>query len=72
MAKLGRRFSVNLKEERTKSGLSQQALAKRAGISVSYVSMLERGHRTPPLATLEDVAKALAVSPLWLLTRQRG
>ncbi len=29
--------------------------------------MLERGERTPPLETLEIVAKALKVSPLYLM-----
>jgi transcriptional regulator with XRE-family HTH domain len=29
--------------------------------------MLERGQRTPPLETLEQLAKALAVNPLNLL-----
>jgi hypothetical protein len=30
--------------------------------------MLERGQRTPPLDTLESLAKALAVSPTSLLS----
>jgi transcriptional regulator with XRE-family HTH domain len=30
--------------------------------------MLERGQRTPPLDTLESLAKALAVSPTHLLS----
>jgi len=37
--------------------------------------MLERGERTPPLETLEVLAKALGVSPVVLLqngTRRRG
>lgn len=52
---------------RTQQKLSQQAVAKKARVSVSYVSMLERGERTPPLETLEVLAKALGVSPLYLL-----
>jgi transcriptional regulator with XRE-family HTH domain len=47
--------------------LSQEALAHKASLSVSYISMLERGQRTPPLETLEVLAKALAVNPLNLL-----
>ncbi len=62
----------NLRIVRTQRKLSQEALAAKAGISVSYVSMLERGQRTPPLDTLEAVAKALAVSPLYLLQRLPG
>jgi transcriptional regulator with XRE-family HTH domain len=52
---------------RLEQKLSQEAPAKKSGISVSYVSMLERGQRTPPLDTLEALAKALKVSPLYLL-----
>ena len=48
--------------------LSQEALAAKANLSVSYISMLERGQRTPPLDTLETLAKALSVSPVSLLS----
>jgi transcriptional regulator with XRE-family HTH domain len=51
---------------RTARKLSQARVAKDAGVSVSYISMLERG-RSPPLETLEALAKALRVSPLELL-----
>ena len=51
---------------RSKRKLSQAALAKRAGISVSYLSLLERGRRDPPLSTLQRIAAAL-VMPVELL-----
>jgi len=56
----------NIQLVRKQQKLSQQALAKKARISVSYVSMLERGTRVPPLDTLEVLAKALGVAPLYL------
>jgi transcriptional regulator with XRE-family HTH domain len=28
--------------------LTQQALARKLGLSVAYVSLIERGHRNPP------------------------
>jgi transcriptional regulator with XRE-family HTH domain len=37
-------------------------------ISVSYVSMLERGQRSPPLETIEALAEALGVRPVALLS----
>jgi len=43
-----------------------------AGVSVSYISMLERGQRSPPLEMLEALAKALRVSPLELLQAGGG
>jgi transcriptional regulator with XRE-family HTH domain len=68
MPSLAEKFAVNLKSERTRRKLSQEALAHKAGLSVSYVSMLERGQRTPPLDTLETLAKALATSAVSLLS----
>ena len=44
-----------------------EALAAKAHLSVSYISMLERGQRSPPLETLQHLARALAVSPVTLL-----
>ena len=57
----------NLLDARKQLNISQQAVAKKARVSVSYISMLERGERTPPLETLEVLAKALGVAPLDLL-----
>ena len=59
--------SNNLKNTRLQRKLSQEALAARAGLSVSFISMLERGQRSPPLDTLERLAKALRVTPIQLL-----
>jgi len=61
------RFATNVRRLRAKKKLSQKALADKVGISVSYVSMLERGQRSPPLETIEKMAKALGVPPATLL-----
>ncbi len=42
--------------------LTQEEFAERTGISVSYLSMIERAQRTPHIATLARVAKELGVS----------
>ncbi len=63
------RFAGNVRRLRARKKLSQKALADRIGISVSYVSMLERGQRSPPLETIEKMAKALGVPPATLLGR---
>ena len=67
MAALAEKFAANLRTERRRKRLSQEALAHRAGLSVSYISMLERRQRTPPLDTLEVLARALGVSAVSLL-----
>jgi transcriptional regulator with XRE-family HTH domain len=59
----------NLFAARSRRKLSQQAVAEKSKLSVSYISMLERGARTPPLETLEVLAKALGVKPLDLLQK---
>lgn len=46
---------------RTQRGLNQSELANIAGISVSYLSLLERGKRDPTFSTVENIASALDV-----------
>lgn len=46
---------------RTQRGLSQTELANNAGISVSYLSLLERGKRDPTLTTVGEIANALDI-----------
>jgi len=68
MASLADKFATNFRNERLRRKLSQEALAQKAGLSVSYISMLERGERSPPLDTLEMLAKALSISAVSLLS----
>lgn len=51
---------------RAKRKLSQSELADRAGISVSYLSLLERSKRDPALSTVEKISGALGM-PIELL-----
>lgn len=60
-------FAANLVSLRAKRKLTQSDLAHEVGISTSYVSMLERGQRSPPLETIEALARALEVPPQRLL-----
>lgn len=52
---------ARLREERLKQGLSQNALAIRAGLSHTMVLRLERSDRMPTLDTLLRLAEALGV-----------
>jgi transcriptional regulator with XRE-family HTH domain len=60
----------NVKAARIRRALSQEELAAKASLSVSYISMLERGQRVPPLDTLEVLARALSIEPLSLLEKK--
>ena len=46
---------------RTQRGLNQSELANIAGVSVSYLSLLERGKRDPAFSTVEEIANALDI-----------
>ena len=57
-------FSSLLRRERLAAGLTQEALAERAGLSPKAISDLERDpSRTPRLATVTLLADALGASP---------
>lgn len=51
-----------LKRLRAERGLTQAVLAKRAGVTLSYIGRLEIGRHDPQLSTLYRLAKALNVS----------
>jgi transcriptional regulator with XRE-family HTH domain len=61
------RFAVRLKKLREARALTQEALAKRAGISRAYLARLEMGRHDPPLSRLRKLAKALGVPAAELL-----
>lgn len=51
-----------IKLMRVGRGLSQVELAQAADCSANYLSLVERGHRTPSLSFVEKVASALGAS----------
>ena len=57
-----------LKELRTHREFTLKVLAELSGLSVSYLSDIERGRTTPTLATLEQLAIALEISLLDFLS----
>lgn len=70
MAKIhpfSKRFAKKLRDERLKNNLSQEKLAFKAGVTRNYISMIERGERTPTVTKLYDIAKAMNTEPWELL-----
>src|SRR5262245_37620277 len=55
-------FGTLLKRSRRAAHLTQAQLAERAGFSVVYISMLERGARAPQRTTVDLLADALALT----------
>jgi len=60
-------LGVNIKDARTKRGISQVILAKLADIDRSYISQLENGLVNPTFSLLLSLSKALNVPLLTLM-----
>ena len=68
---IGRRFGENVIWLRKQAGLSQQAIAERAGLHRVEVSLIERGLRVPRLETILKLAGAIEVDPCDLIREMR-
>ena len=55
-------FAGRLKQLREKAGLTQEQLAKQAGLSKGGIANLEQGIRAPAWETVQALASALGVS----------
>lgn len=56
-----------IRERRHTAGLSQEVLSERAEIHRTYLSMLERGLKSPTLEVFSRIALALGITPSTLL-----
>jgi transcriptional regulator with XRE-family HTH domain len=62
-----RKLGMKVKRFREERGLTQAALAERAKLHRVYVAQIEGQTKTPSLAALERLAKALGVPVTALL-----
>jgi transcriptional regulator with XRE-family HTH domain len=62
-------FGEHLRELRMSAGLSQEALAEKAGLHRNYVGHIERGEKTASLDVLVRLANAFNLSVPSLLER---
>ena len=53
----------NFARLRKARGLTQEQVADRSGFSQQYLSGLEKGHRTPTVITLFELATCLDTTP---------
>ena len=74
MSEIGKRIGSRIRALRTQTSnrWTQEELAERAHISVSFLSMIERGERVPHLETLDALAAGLGVSLAELFLDQLG
>lgn len=68
MVDLRARFGSLLKAHRVRLGLTQEALAERAGISTDMISKIEGGASGARFGVITQLAKALGVDPAELFT----
>ena len=55
-------FGTQIREWRLRRGLTQAALAQRAGLSWIFIAKVEGGARLPSWPTLERIARVLKVT----------
>lgn len=60
-------FASNVRAHRERLGLSQEALAERAGVHRTYVGMIERCEKNATLHSVERIADALRLPAANLL-----
>jgi len=67
---IGKRIGERIRDLRNHQAQpwTQKELASKARVSVSYLSMMERGQRVPPMHTLAALAQALDVPVADLLS----
>jgi transcriptional regulator with XRE-family HTH domain len=56
------RLGLAMRRLRHERNLSQEALADRAGLDRTFISLLERGRRRATLESTEAIAQALGVT----------
>ncbi len=62
MANLKTLFGKNLRKIRRRKDLTQEKLAETLGVSVEFVSNMERGVNAPSFETIEKIANAFDLS----------
>ncbi len=59
---IGSQLGQRIRDRRKRLSFTQEELAEKAGIGGSYLSMIERGQRTPHVETLARIAFALGIA----------
>lgn len=62
-------FGEVLRDIRRQRGISQEELGFESGYHRTYISLLERGQKSPSLNTIFQIAIALEISPSEMIRR---
>ena len=71
-ASLQRKFAALVRAKRDAAGMTQEELAHKAGIHRTYLSLLERGLRTPTIEVVRLLAKGLKTTMTALVAELEG
>lgn len=55
------KLGKNINKARKKAKLTQEQLAEKTGVHVSYISRIERGVVNPSTEVIENIVKALKI-----------
>ena len=72
MATLRKKFGQRLREIRLNRRMSQEKFSETIGVSVDFLSLIERGRNAPSFETLDKIARRLRVSVADLFTFESG
>lgn len=67
-----RAWYSTLKELREEKGLTQQEVAEEVGVTPTFISYIETGHKTPSVYVLRHYASALGYKSLAALCKKIG
>lgn len=56
-----------VRRARAEKGLTQAVVAEKLGMSVAYLSLIERGGRNPPYTTVVEICRVMGTTPRALL-----
>jgi transcriptional regulator with XRE-family HTH domain len=62
-------LGTELRKARETAKLTQENLADRAGVHRTYISLLERGEKSPTVDTLKKICRVLDIRVSTLLAR---
>ncbi|MCW3027878.1 MAG: hypothetical protein JWN81_1089 [Solirubrobacterales bacterium] len=62
MEPVRKQFAANLRQQRERAGLSQEALADKCDLHRTEISLLERCKRSPRLETIVILSRGLGLS----------
>jgi DNA-binding XRE family transcriptional regulator len=68
-SQINKAFGEQLRQARIAAGLTQEELAFRAGLDRTYISMLERGIKSPTLHTFFRLCRILGQQPDLVIAR---